>query len=137
MLTAQAVSRRRTEPATTGARENLGAGESSTRPTEERRQWQRLPLAVPVFARGIDDRGREFLEFTATLNIGAGGALLAMRRYVPPLSEVLLEIPAAPLPKISAGPQLIRRLPAEVLRVVPATPPYLWAVRFRHRIALS
>jgi hypothetical protein len=137
MPRAQAASGRKAERVTEGARENLGAGEGSHRAAVERRQWQRLPLAVPVFARGLDGRGRKFLEFTATLNIGAGGALVAMRHYVPPLSEVLLEIPAAPLPRLSTDPESIRRLPAEVLRVGPARPPYLWAVRFRDRIALS
>ena len=104
---------------------------------KERRRWQRLPLGVPVFARGVDDHDREFLEFTSTLNLSAGGALLAMRRPIAPSAEVLLEIPAAPLPRMSNVPEFIRRLPAKVLRVTPSESAYLWALRFRRRIPLS
>lgn len=104
---------------------------------KERRRWQRLPLGVPIFARGVDDHGKEFLEFTSTLNLSAGGALLAMRRPIAPFTEVLLEIPAAPLPKISQVPEFIRRLPATVLRVSPSESAYLWALRFQRRIPLS
>jgi hypothetical protein len=92
---------------------------------------------VPIFARGVDDHGKEFLEFTSTLNLGAGGALLAMRRPIAPAAEILLEIPAAPLPRISQVPEFIRRLPARVLRVTPSESAYLWALRFRRRIPLS
>jgi PilZ domain len=97
---------------------------------KERRYSDRLPLAIPVFARGRDPQGREFLEFTTTLNISAGGALLAMRRHSPPGSKVLLEIPAAPLPRAAHPPDLVRSLTAEVLRVTPSPPAYLWGLRF-------
>lgn len=103
----------------------------------ERRRWQRLPLGIPIFARGVDDHGKEFLEFTSTLNLSAGGTLLAMRRPIAPSTEVLLEIPAAPLPKISQAPEFIRRLPATVLRVSPSESAYLWALRFQRRIPLG
>jgi hypothetical protein len=96
----------------------------------ERRHSQRLPLAIPVFARGVDDRGKEFLEFTTTLNIGAGGVLLAMRKSLPPNSKVVLEIPAAPLPKVGTVPEFVRTLPAHVVRVTFSEPSYLWALRF-------
>ena len=33
-------------------------------PTKERRQWARLYLAIPVFVRGINGQGAEFLEFS-------------------------------------------------------------------------
>ncbi len=100
----------------------------------ERRSFLRLPLAVPVFARGVDARGKEFLEFTTTLNISAGGALLAMRRPVPLDSTVYLEIPTAPLPKVSATPTLIRTLEARVVRISFSEPSYLWALRFNRPI---
>src|SRR5713101_9205717 len=49
-------------------------------PTNERRHWARLSLAIPVFVRGINGQGREFLEFSTLLNESAGGVLLAMRK---------------------------------------------------------
>ncbi|MGH9325499.1 MAG: PilZ domain-containing protein [Terriglobia bacterium] len=101
-----------------------------SRRSKERRRSQRLPLAVPIFARGLDDNGKEFLEFTTTLNISAGGVLLAMRRYLAPDSSVTLEIPAAPLPKLSARPKIIRAVQAHVTRVTRSEPSYLWALSF-------
>lgn len=100
------------------------------RRSKERRLSQRLPLAVPIFARGQDERGKEFLEFTTTLNISAGGALLAMRRYLPPDTSISLEIPAAPLPRLSSRPPTVRTLQARVVRVIRSEPSYLWALSF-------
>jgi hypothetical protein len=37
-------------------------------PTKERRHGARLSLAIPVFVRGINGRGTEFLEFSTLLN---------------------------------------------------------------------
>ncbi|MGH9400713.1 MAG: PilZ domain-containing protein [Terriglobia bacterium] len=101
---------------------------------KERRISQRLPLAVPIFARGLDDRGKEFLEFTTTLNISASGALLAMRRYLPLDSTITLEIPAAPLPRLASRPRMVRTVEAQVIRVVRSEPSYLWALSFNHPI---
>jgi len=102
---------------------------------KERRRSERIPLAIPIFARGVDDQGKEFLEFTTTLNISNSGALLAMRRYLSPESSVTLEIPAAPLPKLSSRPKLVRTFRAEVVRVTPAEPSYLWALSFSHPVS--
>ncbi len=100
------------------------------RRSKERRRSQRLPLAVPIFARGLDDKGKEFLEFTTTLNISADGVLVAMRRYLPPDTSITLEIPAAPLPKLSSRPKLVRAIQAHVIRVTRSEPSYLWALNF-------
>ena len=74
----------------------------------ERRKFQRLPLSIPVFVRGIDEAGKEFLEFATALNISAGGVLLATRRSLPKSASVALEIPVAPLPPDSISTQSIR-----------------------------
>ncbi len=100
------------------------------RPARERRRSERLPLAIPVFARGLDPQGKEFLEFTTTINVSAGGALLLMRRSLPTGSKVFLEIPAAPLPRVTSPPKLTRTLQGEIARVTPSDPSYLWAIRF-------
>jgi hypothetical protein len=97
--------------------------------TKERRRSQRLPLAIPIFVRGVDERGKEFLEFTTTLNISSSGALLVMRRSLPLASKILLEIPAAPLPKVAAAPQFVRNLQAHIVRVTFSKPSYVWALQ--------
>ncbi len=80
----------------------------------ERRRWQRLVLAIPVFVRGVDERGQPFLEFATALNISAGGALLVLRHSLPPKSSVGVEVPASP-----AADQLVARrsLDGEIVRV--------------------
>lgn len=59
------------------------------------RQWTRLGISFPVFARGSNGEGREFVEFATALNVSAGGMLLAVRRPLP-VSHLQLEIPTAP-----------------------------------------
>lgn len=107
------------------------------RRAKERRRSQRLSLAVPTFARWMDERGKEALEFTTILNISATGALLAMRRYLPPATPVTLEIPAAPLPKLSNEPTLTRTIKSHVVRVTASEPSYLWALQFTHPLTLD
>jgi hypothetical protein len=86
-------------------------------PSEERRRWERLPLAIPIFVRGRDDRGKDFLEFATALNISAGGALVAMGRTLLENSTVSLEIPSGPLGGSEGFPNAIRRLRAKLCRV--------------------
>jgi PilZ domain-containing protein len=86
------------------------------KPEGERRKWPRLPLAIPVFVRSFDDKGKELLEFATALNVSAGGMLVAVRRVLPATAEILLEIPSAPLAAMALLPQVSRRLRARVLR---------------------
>jgi hypothetical protein len=99
-------------------------------PLRERRRWARLPLAIPVFVRGRDDRDKEFLEFATALNIGAGGALVAVRRSLPPSAQVLLEIPSAPLAATSVLPKAARVLRAKALWVSHAEGYHLLGLKF-------
>jgi hypothetical protein len=62
----------------------------------DRRKFERLPLAIPVFVRGLDPSGQEFIEFATALDISCGGALLAIQRHLPPGSRIMLEIPSVP-----------------------------------------
>lgn len=96
----------------------------------ERRKNERVPLAVPVFVRGKDSEGKEFLEFATALNVSAGGALLATRRFLPPFSSIALEVPAAPLPRVSVLPRAVRRLRARLLRVTVVNGYQLWGLKF-------
>jgi PilZ domain len=96
----------------------------------ERRKHERIPLAIPVFVRGANSEGREFLEFATALNISAGGALLVSRRYLPELSKVSLEIPSAPFPQIAGLPRAVKRLRARILRIMTHEGHQLWALQF-------
>ncbi len=83
--------------------------------SKQRRNWERLPLAIPVFVRGRDERGKEFLEFATALNLSAGGVLLAVTRALPLSTGVSLEVPSAPLSDLNDLPRAVRRLQARVV----------------------
>jgi hypothetical protein len=67
----------------------------------ERRRSPRIHLQIPMFVRGVNAAGAEFLELTKTLDISATGAFLASPRLLSANHIVSLTIPA-PLPS-SAG----------------------------------
>ena len=85
----------------------------------ERRRSQRIHVQIPMFVRGTDAAGLEFLDLTKTLDISATGAYLASPRAVRTNQVVNLTIPAPPSPTST--------MPAE-------TPPIQARVR-RHRAA--
>ncbi len=101
----------------------------------ERRRHERIPLAIPVFIRGKDSEGKEFLEFATTLNISASGALLASRRYVPHHETVLLEIPSATLPQVQLARKPVRRMQGRLVRISVTDGHHLLAVKFKAPIA--
>jgi PilZ domain len=100
------------------------------RPEKERRKWIRLPLAIPVFVRSRDEKGKEFLEFATALNISAGGALVAVRRSLPKAAQVLLEIPSAPLAATAGLPRAARTLRARATRITHAEGYHLLGLKF-------
>ncbi len=97
---------------------------------DDRRRWERLPVAVPVFVRGADKEGKEYLEFATALNLSAGGALVAMRRYFPASRELSLEFPAAPIAEEKLLSGSARTLAAQLVRVVNSERCDLWALQF-------
>ena len=96
----------------------------------ERRKHQRLPLSIPVFVRGVDENGKEFLEFATALNISAGGILLATRRSLPKSAGLSLEIPVAPLPADAFSNQSVRSLKAKLVRITHGEKYHLLGLRF-------
>ena len=96
----------------------------------ERRKWARLPLAIPVFVRSRDAKGKEFLEFATALNVSAGGMLIAIRRVLPPIAQLRLEIPSAPITAMAPLPQAARTLHAKTLRTSSAEGYYLLGIKF-------
>src|SRR5262249_22555028 len=81
----------------------------------ERRRSPRIRLQIPMFVRGVDAQGGEFLELTKTLDVSATGAFLASPRRLSADNTVPLTIPAPP--------------PTSSGRVPPETPPILDRVR--------
>lgn len=82
---------------------------------DDRRNWQRLPLAIPVFVHGTDESGHRFVEFATAINISAGGAQLAIRRYLAPTSKVSLEIPCSVGPYKTVKTHVKSNLPARIM----------------------
>jgi hypothetical protein len=81
----------------------------------QRRQSPRIRLQIPVFVRGADTSGAEFLELTKTLNISATGACIATTHMLRRDQIVHLTIPA-PSPVSSVVPSETPPISAKVLR---------------------
>lgn len=91
---------------------------AATKPAnKEKRKFPRLPISIPLFVRGVDASGKEFLEFATALNISASGVLLAVRRSLSATGIVELEIPVVPLPPAEFASHSVRRLTAKLVRV--------------------
>lgn len=101
----------------------------------ERRRFDRIRLQVPLFIRGTDAQGVEFLELAKTLDISCSGARIVSARPMQHQTIVYITVPA-PLPRsvnfgeCGTGPvsARIRRLEAsgemEVIAVEFVTPLY-------------
>src|SRR5205823_12306008 len=96
----------------------------------ERREWIRLPLAIPIFVRSRVQSGKDSLEFASALNISAGGALVAVHRAIRPAAQVSLEIPSAPLAAAAPIPKSSRNLRAKIVRVTHADGYHLLGLKF-------
>ena len=105
-------------------------------PAGERRKWSRLPLGIPVFVRSRDEKGNECLEFATSLNVSAGGMLLAVRRPLRLTDPLRLEIPSAPV-AATAVASVARTLEGRTLRVAPANGYYLLGIKFLRPLSLS
>jgi hypothetical protein len=96
----------------------------------ERRRFQRLPLSIPLFLRGVDSEGKEFLDFTVAVDISAGGALVATRRVISRSSWLYLEMPTAPVPLAGFPNKPKRAMAGRVVRTKDKGTYYLCAVKF-------
>ena len=98
-------------------------------PAAERRRSQRIHVQIPVFIRGTDAAGVEFLELTKTLDISATGAYLACPRLLRNDQLLILTIPAPPSPSstLPAEPPPIQ---ARVKRHTASVGFYLLGVEF-------
>lgn len=82
----------------------------------QRRRTPRIRLQVPVFLRGADVSGVEFIELTKTLNISAHGACITSAHILRPDQVVHLTIPAPSPASSSLVPSETPPIAAKVLR---------------------
>lgn len=81
----------------------------------ERRRSQRIHVQIPMFVRGTNAAGMEFLDLTKTLDISATGAYLASPRAIRINQVVNLTIPA-PLSSSATMPAETPPIQAQVRR---------------------
>jgi hypothetical protein len=81
-----------------------------------RRKAPRIRLQVPVFLRGSDSSGVEFVELTKTLNIGSAGACITSAHILRCDQIVHLTIPAPSPVSSSLVPNETPPIAAKVLR---------------------
>ena len=80
------------------------------------RRSPRIRLQVPVFVRGTDASGVEFIELTKTLNISATGACITSAHIIRPDQVIHLTIPAPSPASSSLIPSETPPIAAKVLR---------------------
>ena len=82
----------------------------------QRRTSVRIRLQVPVFVRGSDSSGVEFIELTKTMNISSTGACIACARILRAEQLIYLTIPAPSPISSSVVPSETPPIAARVLR---------------------
>ncbi len=98
------------------------------------RRSPRLRLQVPVFVRGTDASGAEFIELTKTLNISATGACITSAHIIRPDQVVYLTIPAPSPVSSSLVPSETPPIAARVLRQDAAGEMRLFGLEFLRAI---
>ena len=92
-------------------------GSVSTAPEmEQQRRHARIHLQIPMFVRGTDSHGEEFLELAKTLDVSASGVLLASSRQLRVHDLVTLTIPAPPVSASGLMPSGMMPITARVRR---------------------
>lgn len=90
--------------------------EHSTVESPRTRATSRIRLQIPVFLRGYDATGLEFMELTRTLNISARGACIASSHMLRTGQTVHLTIPAPATASSSLVPSETPPIAAKVRR---------------------
>ncbi len=91
-------------------------GENKGLEVHSKRRSPRIRLQVPVFVRGTDASGLEFIELTKTLNISAFGACITSGHVLRLDQTVHLTIPAPSPASPSVLPSETPPIVARVLR---------------------
>jgi len=97
---------------------------------EERRRFQRIHLQVPLFVRGTDTHGDQFLELAKTLDISGLGAFLTCPRALSVNEVITLTIPAPSITSSALVPAGMPPIQAKVRRQQEAGDVHLVGVEF-------
>jgi hypothetical protein len=103
--------------------------------TEERRRFQRIHLQVPLFIRGRDAHGEQFVELAKTLDVSGMGAFITSPRPLLLGSVVTLTIPAPSITSSGLVPAGMPPIQARVKRQQEAGDIHLIGVEFLKPIA--
>jgi len=98
--------------------------------SDERRRFQRMHLQVPLFIRGRDAHGEQFLELAKTLDISGLGAFLTCPRALAINEVVTLTIPAPSITASALVPAGMPPIQARVKRQQEAGDVHLVGVEF-------
>lgn len=90
--------------------------ESPSVDSPQTRSTSRIRIQIPVFLRGYDAKGTEFIELTRTLNISAKGACIASSHMLRPGQTVHLTVPAPATTTSSLVPSETPPITAKVRR---------------------
>jgi hypothetical protein len=83
---------------------------------EERRGAQRMRLQVPLFIRGNDAHGQQFMELAKALDISPLGALITCPRALTLNGVITLTIPAPSISATALAPTGMPPIQARVKR---------------------
>jgi hypothetical protein len=97
---------------------------------DERRRFQRIHLQVPLFIRGRDAYGEQFLELAKTLDISGLGALVTSPRPLAINDVITLTIPAPSITSSALVPAGMPPIQARVRRQQEAGDVHLVGVEF-------
>ena len=106
-------------------------GEKKNLEVSTKRRSPRIRLQIPVFVRGTDASGSEFIELTKTFNISALGACIACQHLLRPNQMIHLTIPA-PSPATPSLPSETPPILARVLRKDMVGDTSLFGLEFAH-----
>jgi PilZ domain len=115
-----------------GALVDRAIGEMNGVETRAIRRWPRLRLQVPVFVRGTDASGSEFIELTKTLDISAFGACITCLHVLRANQMIHLTIPAPSPVSPSLVPSETPPILARVLRQNMVGDARLFGLEFLH-----
>ena len=95
-------------------------GERMSSNPAERRRSQRLHLQIPIFVRGVDRVGDDFLDLSRTVDISSVGACLAVERSMKLSEMISLTIPAPPPASSGLTSAMASPIQARVRRSYPS-----------------
>lgn len=97
---------------------------------DERRRFQRIRLQIPLFVRGRDAHGEQFLELAKTLDISALGAFITCPRALVINDVITLTIPAPSITSSALVPAGMPPIQARVKRQQEAGDVHLVGLEF-------